>query len=76
MAQNQKTRKVLDLCVEGIWLECVFMEGKTNPYRLYLSYYNNGKHRKQVAAYGNFVSVLEHIRNYAHKAHWGFKDVF
>lgn len=76
MEYKQKSRKVLDLAVEGVWLECVLHYGKKNPYRLYVCTWNCGKHRRQVAAYANFVSVLEHIRNYAHKAHWGFKDTF
>ena len=75
--KEQKTRKVLDICVEGVWLECVFnLTTKRNPYKLYLSYWDNGKHRKKVAEYGNFVSVIEHIRNYCHMANWGFKDTF
>ena len=72
--KGQKSRKVLDICEEGLWIECVYKEGTKDPYRLYVSWWDCGKHRKQVAAYANFVSVIEHIRNYAHKAHWGFKD--
>ena len=74
---EQKTRKVLDLCVEGVWLECILhLDGRRNPYKLYHSHWDNGKHRKKVAEYGNFVSVIEHIRNVCHAAHWGFKDTF
>ena len=75
--KEQKTRKVLDLCVEGVWLECVLdLKAKRNPYKLYHSHWDKGKHRKKVAEYGNFVSVIEHIRNVCHAAHWGFKDTF
>ena len=76
MANGQKTKKVLDLCVEGLWLECVFKAGATNPYRLYVTTLDGGKHRRQVAAYANFVSVIDHIQRFAHGAHWGFKDTF
>ena len=75
--QNRpKSRKVLDIACEGVWHECVRYYGKKNPYRLYVCTWDGGKKRRQVAAYANFVSVIEHIRNYAHKAHWGFQDCF
>lgn len=73
---GQKTKKVLDLCVEGVWLECVFKAGSANPYRLYVTTWDGGKHRKQIAAYTNFVSVIDHIHTFAHIAYWGFKDTF
>ena len=73
---ERKTQKVLDICVEGVWLECVRHNGKTNPYKLYRCWWDCGKHRKKLAEYGNFVSVIEHIRQVCHKAHWGFQDTF
>ena len=74
--KKPKSRKVMEITVEGVWLECVRFYDKKNPYRLYLCHWDCGKRRKQVAAYANFVSVIEHIRNYAHKAHWGFMESF
>ena len=74
---EQKTRKVLDICVEGVWLECIFdTRTKRNPYKLYRCLWDCGKHRKKLEEYGNFVSVIEHIRGMCHAAHWGFKDTF
>ena len=74
---ERKTRKVLDICVEGVWLECILhLDTNRNPYKLYISRWDNGKHRKKLAEYQNFVSVIEHIRGACHAAHWGFKDGF
>lgn len=74
---EKKTRKVLDINVEGIWWICVFdLRAKTNPYKLYRKWYENGWHRKKVEEYGNFVSVLCHLRDYAFTENWGFKDFF
>ena len=72
-----KTRKCMEMCVEGAQFECIFMFGKTNPYRLYKKTCDgSGTHRKQIAAYGNFVSVIEHIRGIAFATNWGFQDSF
>ena len=74
---ERKTQKVLDICVEGVWWECVRHNGgKRNPYKLYRCWWDCGKHRKKVEEYGNFVSVIEHIRAYCHNANWGFKEKF
>ena len=73
---EKKSRKVLDLNIEGHNLSCVAYYDKKNPYRLYLNWYDGRMHRKQVAAYGNFISVIEHIRAWMHNNHVGFKDCF
>lgn len=74
---KQKTRKVLDISVEGYTLICVVhYDQMTNPYHLYMKWYDGGPHLKQVARYGNFISVVEHIRAWMHDNHIGFKDVF
>lgn len=80
---ERKTEKVLDMKVDGIRIYCVFHhDEKKNPYHLYCKWYEYnsetdfGYHTKQVARYQNYISVIEHIRNYMHKAHVGFKDVF
>ena len=77
MNGERKTMKVLDICVEGVWLECI-MDRRTdrNPYKLYHCWWKDGKHRKKLAEYQNFVSVIEHIRGACHAAHWGFKESF
>lgn len=72
--EKQKQRKVMEITVEGIWFKCIVKYGTRNPYRLYVCHWENGERRKQVAAYGNFISVIECIRQYAHKAHWGFEE--
>ena len=73
--KEQKTRKVLDINVEGKHFICIFFENvKVNPYHLYEKWYDNGWHKKQIEAYGNFVSVLDHLRNYATWNEWGYKD--
>ena len=49
------TRKVLDICIDGCHLECIHTECKQNPFRVYL---RDAGHRRQIAKYGDFVSVL------------------
>lgn len=74
---ERKTQKVLDICVEGVWFECVRHNGKkVNAYKLYRCWWDCGKHRKKVEEYGNFVSVIEHIRFFCYEKNWGFKDSF
>lgn len=74
---KQKTRKVLDMGIEGYNLICVVhYEQKVNPYHLYIKWYDGKTRLKQVARYGNFISVIEHIRQWMHKEHIGFEDVF
>ena len=75
--KKQKTYKVLDICVEGVWLECIFhTDCKRNPYKLYRRWFDGGAHRKKLEEYGNFVSVVEHIRGMCFSENWGFKDTF
>ena len=74
---EKRTQKVLDICVEGVWLECVLdYKAKQNPYKLYRSWWDQGKHRKKLAEYANFVSVVEHINGICHATNWGFKESF
>ena len=41
---------------------CTFdPERKHNSFRLYKTWNNNGKHRKLIAEYANFESVLHHL---------------
>jgi hypothetical protein len=83
MEGERKTQKVLDMTVDGLRFYCVFhYHEKINPYHLYLMWYEYhsendfGWHRKQVERYGNFISVIEHIRHYMHTNNIGFKDFF
>lgn len=74
---KQKTQKVLDIGVEGYNLICIVnYEQMNNPYHLYLKWYDGGNHLKQLARYGNFISVIDHIRTWMHNNHIGFKDTF
>lgn len=74
---KQKTRKVLDMGVDGYNLICVVhYEQMTNPYHLYVKWYDGQTHLKQVARYGNLISVVEHIRTWMHNNHIGFKETF
>ena len=74
---KQKTRKVLDMDVDGYKLVCVVnYEQMKDPYHLYVKWYDGQTHLKQVARYGNFISVIEHIRTWMHNNNIGFVDVF
>jgi len=72
---KQKTHKVLDIEVEGFNVVCVVhYEQMKDPYHLYVKWYDGAYHLKQVARYGNFISVVDHIRTWMHEKHIGFKD--
>lgn len=79
-----KTEKVLDIRVEGYWFICVFHhDEKVNPYHLYEKTYERNAehgwyewHRKQLERYGNFISVVDHLRYVMVQRNIGFKDVF
>ena len=53
-----KTTQVMKLNMGGEAFVCTFTPGRSNPYRLYRTWYDNGNHRKMVAQYANFESVL------------------
>ena len=53
-------RKVLDICMDGFHITCVRTSNKINPFRVYRIY--NG-HRRQIAKYGEFLSVIYFIRD-------------
>ena len=54
---KQKTHKVLDIEVEGFKVVCVVhYEQATNPFHLYVKWYDGGWKLKQVARYQNFFS--------------------
>ena len=77
--------KVLTI-TEGMHLECIKIVPKsgekvTNPYRLYLLYHArdcNGYpaiHRKQLAAYSDFYSIVCHIKDIMVTAGWNIEDI-
>lgn len=53
-----KTTQVMKLNVCGAAFVCTFTPKRRNAYRLYRTWYDNGNHRKMVAQYANFESVL------------------
>ena len=61
-----KTVKIAEIFLgSGYAATCIkHTEDRTNPYWLYLEWYNMGKHRKLIAKYADMVSVLCHITNY------------
>ena len=80
---NSKTRKVLDINVDGVNLYCTFRENENeNPYHLYKRWYeykgdrDYGWHRKQIARYQNLYSVICYIKGYCEGYHVGFTDVW
>lgn len=76
--KNQKTTKVLDVNVEGFHFFCIFcVHQPRNQYHLYRRWYEDGSwHRKQLAAYGNFFSVICFLKDYMRIENIGFQDVF
>ena len=56
-----KTTQVMKLNVLGVAYVCTFTPSRTNPFRLYKTWYEHGTHRKQIAEYANFEGVLYHL---------------
>lgn len=75
---GQKTRKVLDINIDGYNFICIFaVHQKRNPYRLCLRWYEDGGwHRKTLETYQNFISVIYHLKFFMEDKHIGFTDVF
>ena len=56
------TLKVMSLLnYNGKRYECIYNYGKTNPFKLYVKWYENGWHRKKVAEYANIDSILFYL---------------
>ncbi len=53
-----KTHKVLNVECKGYWFECIEIEGKEMPFTLYLVWWNQGKHRKQMMKSKSISEVL------------------
>lgn len=55
-------RKVLDINENGEHIICIKDDSTGfNPYRVYEIWWNGGWHRKQIAKYQDFTSVLYRI---------------
>lgn len=54
-------KKVLDIRLGGKHIECIRTDDRYNPFRVYLKTVN---HRRQIAKYGDFLSVIDFIRDY------------
>ena len=53
-------QRVLDIRMDGFRLVCYRTKSKTNPFRVYRLYCG---HRRQIAKYGDFMSVIYFIRD-------------
>ena len=63
-----KTFKVLDINCDGLHLACIFRKGDTNPFRVYRI---DRDHKRQIAKYGDFFSVICFIHDlYKDNANW------
>lgn len=56
-----KTRKFLDICAGGKHLVGIETSDRRNPYRVYLK---TRYSRRQIAKYGDFMSVLYFIKDF------------
>lgn len=56
-----KNRKILDINYNGFKVTAYVTDDKRNPFRLYRVWWDGGEHRKQIAKYGDFYSVICHI---------------
>lgn len=55
----QKTRKVMNIEANGVWLTCIYRyDAKMNKYYLYQNWWDGGEHKRLVAKFANFQSVL------------------
>lgn len=58
-------KKIMDINEQGIHLVCIKdTDAKGNPYRLYQITYDNGWHRRMIAKYENFASIMYHIAEF------------
>ena len=56
-----KTIQCMKINVMGAAYVCTFTPSRRNPYQLYQTWYDMGQHRKRIAEYANFESVLYHL---------------
>ena len=55
------TKKVMNISLDGCHLECIRSDDRYNPYRVYKI---GGGHRRQIAKYGDFLSVLWFLQRF------------
>lgn len=60
-----KTTQCMKINVLGAAYVCTFTPSRGNPFRLYQTWYDHGMHRKLIAEYVNFGSVLCHMNTLA-----------
>lgn len=58
---TNRTHKIMDLHLDGVHLECIRKRGDPHPYRIYRIVAN---HKRQVAKYSEFISVLYFITEF------------
>lgn len=59
-----KTRKVMDIQTNGVWIKVIRKESEQyNKYCVYSCWWNGGEHRKLLAKYANMQSVLLTLAN-------------
>jgi len=68
---EQKTRKVLEISNGNAQFVCIKHSNvKYNPYRLYRVWWDGGNHRKEIARYADFMSIIAHIWQIAMAERW------
>jgi hypothetical protein len=50
-----KSRKVLDICLDGFHIVCIRISDRMNPFRIYKVW---AGHRRQLGKYADFPSVI------------------
>lgn len=55
------TKQVMTISDNGRHFVCTKEDGVTNPYRLYQKWFDIGWHRKQIARYADFQSVMWYL---------------
>lgn len=56
-----KTHKIMDIRLDGVHIECIRVSDKPNPYRIYRL---AAGHKKQIAKYSDFLSVIYFIKEF------------
>ena len=71
-----KTEKIMEVHECGVWLVANYEEGP-DPYRLYEIWWNQGRHRRLIAKYRKFASLMQHVSAYitGGPAAWEDRDV-
>lgn len=59
--------KVGEVMDSGLRFQVMRVDDETNPYRVYMKWYSDGWHRKQIAKYSDMVSCMVLITDYMRK---------